>query len=153
MHAERIDHDENDPDERRENNVDQRGDESFHVRAHFLQLSQCLPAPLILENLIREFQGMPEPVGVNLGAEPLRNRVDKIILEILCNARDQGDSHGGKQEKAYPAKETSRRILLEPGYVTVDDIPENQRIEERKHLVDGGQKQCERQQTAVLFEI
>jgi len=45
-------------------------------RAYFLEAAERLPAALILEDGIRHSQRVPNPVGVELRAEALRDDVD-----------------------------------------------------------------------------
>src|SRR3990170_2797090 len=54
----RIDHDEHHPDQRREDQIDGQRDELLHVRADFLELSESLAAALILEDGIRQLEGV-----------------------------------------------------------------------------------------------
>ena len=52
-----------------------------------------------------------------------------------------------------PRKNSPVAVFLEAGGVLVDDVPEDQRIEQREDLVDGGQHQGQRHQTPVLAQI
>ena len=78
----------------------------------------------------------PDAVGVELRAEPLRDDVDVVVLEVLRHARDERDADRRAEQQADAAEELGGRVLLEPRRVLVDDVPEDQRIEQREDLVD-----------------
>ena len=48
---------------------------------------------------------MSNPVRVELGTEALGDDVDEVVLEVLGDARDEGDADRGSQEQAYATKE------------------------------------------------
>ena len=66
MHAERVDHDEDDADERGEQDVDRDGDQLLDVGPHLLQLAERFAAALILEDRVGQLQRVPDAVGVEL---------------------------------------------------------------------------------------
>ena len=91
------------PDQGREQHVDRGRDQLLHVGADLLQLAQRLAAALVLEHLVGQVQGVADAVGVDLRAQPLRDHVDEVVLEVLGHARDEGDADG------RPAAAGSRR--------------------------------------------
>ena len=87
---------------------------------------------------------MADAVGVELGAKPLRDEVDVVVLEVLRDARDERDADRRGEQQRDAAEELARRVFGEPRGVVVDDVPEDQRIEEREDLVDGREDERER---------
>ena len=153
MHAERVNHHEDDAHERCEHHVDGVGQQLLDVRPDLLQLAQRFAAALILEDRIRQLERMADAVGIELGAEPLRDHVDVVVLEVLGDARDKRHAHGGAQQQAHAAEELPGRVLLETRRIPVDHIPEDERIEQREHLVDRGQDERQRDERPVVPEI
>jgi len=94
-----------------------------------------------------------DAVSVNLRAEPLRDHVDVVVLEVLGDARDERHADCGEQQQADAAEELSGRVLGEPGRVLVDDVPEDQGIEQREHLVDRREHQRKNNQSPVILQI
>ena len=92
MHVVGIDHDEDHAHERCEDDVHERTDEFFGIGANFLELAERLAAALILEDLEGDGQGMANAVGVELGAEPLGDDVDEVVLEVFRDAGDERDA-------------------------------------------------------------
>jgi hypothetical protein len=138
---ERIDHHEDDPDERHEQDVDRLRDQPLHVGPDLLQLPECFAAALILEHRIRQLERVPDPVRIELRSEPLGDDVDVVVLKVLRHPRDERHADAGAQQQAHAAEELGGRVFLEPGRVPVDHIAKDQRIEERKRLVDRRQHQ------------
>src|SRR5579864_6738992 len=93
------------------------------------------------------------PVGVQLGPEPLRDQVDVVILEVLGGPRDKRHADSGGQQKADAAKELAGGVLGELRRVAVDDVAKDQRVEQGKHLVDRRQHQRERDQASVIPQV
>ena len=153
VHAERVDHHEDDADERREQHVDRRRDQLLDVGAHLLQLAERLAAALILEHRVGQLERVPDAVRVELRAEPLRDDVDEVVLEVLRDARDERHADRRAEQQADAAEELAGRVLLEPGGVLVDDVAEDQRIEQREDLVDRRQHKRQRDQAAVVPEV
>ena len=153
VHAERVDHHEDDPDERREQDVDARRDQLLDVGAHLLQPAERLAAALILEHRIGQLERMPDAVRVQLRAEPLRDDVDEVVLEVLRHARDERDADRGAEQQADALEELRGRVFLEPRGVLIDDVPEDQRIEQREDLVDGRQHERQRHEPGVVPQV
>ena len=105
VHAERVDHHEDDPDERREEHVDARRDQLLDVGAHLLQPAERLAAALVLEHRIRQLQRVPDAVRIQLRAQPLRDDVDVVVLEVLRDARDERDPDRGAEQQADAPEE------------------------------------------------
>jgi hypothetical protein len=143
VHRERVDHHEHDADERREQQVDEDRDQALDVAADLLQLAERLAAPLVLEHRVRQLQRMADPVGVELRAQPLRDQVGEVVLEVLGHARHERHPHRRQQQHAHAADELRRRVVLVAGGVLVDHVAEDQRVEQREGLVDRGQQQRE----------
>ena len=66
VNLEGVDHHEHDADERREDDVHERGDELLGVGADLLQLAERLAAALVLEDLEGQGQRVTNAVGVEL---------------------------------------------------------------------------------------
>src|SRR3989442_1196597 len=96
---------------------------------------------------------MPDAVRVQLRAETLRDDVDEIVLEVLRDARDERHSDRRPEEKADAPEELAGRVFLEAGGVSVDDVTQDERIEQRKDLVDRGERERHRHQTPVSAQI
>ena len=94
MYARRVNHHEHQADERREHYVHHRRDEFLDVGPDLLQLAQSLAAPLVLEEGIGKLERVLDAVGVDAGADLLRDEVHEIILEILGHAGYERDTHG-----------------------------------------------------------
>ena len=108
------------------------GDELLDVGADLLQLAERFAAALILEDRVGQLERVPDAVGVELRAEPLRDDVDVVVLEVLRHARDERDADRRAEQQADALEELDRRVFLEPRGVLVDDVPEDQRIEQRE---------------------
>ena len=76
---------------------------------------------------------------------------DDVVLEVLGDPRDEGDADRRAEQQADAAEELAGRVLLEAGGVLVDDVPEDQRVEQREHLVDRRQDQRQRDQRLVVL--
>jgi len=117
------------------------------------EFAERLAAPLILEDGVRQLEGMADAVRVELGPETLRDDVDEIVLEVLGDSRDERDTDGSAEEQADTAKELPGGELLEFRRVLVDDVPEYQRIEQREDLIDGRKNQRESHQAPIAAKI
>ena len=117
-------------------------DQLLDVGAHLLQLAERLAAALILEHRVGQLERVADAVGVELRAEPLRDDVDVVVLEVLGHARDERDADRRAEQQADAPEELAGRVFLEPGRVLVDDVAEDQRIEQREDLVDGRQRRA-----------
>jgi len=153
VHAPRVHHHEHDADHRGEEDVDGGRNQFLDVRPHLLQLAERFAAALVLEDRVGQFEGVPDAVRVDLRAEPLRDDVDEVILEILGNPRDERHAHGREQQEADAAEELSCGVLRESGRIPVDDVTEDQGIQEREDLVDRGKDESERNQRPVAFKV
>ncbi len=148
-----IDHHKDHPDQRGEERADRRRDEPFDIEPDFLELSERLAAPLVLEHCVGELKRVPEPVGIEPGTEPLGDDVDEIILEVLRDARDECHSHGRGKQEADTTEELRMCIVPVPGRVLVNDVPEDQRIEEGEYLVYCRQDECEENKFPIAAEV
>ncbi len=93
MDAEGIDHHKNDAHDRNENHINGSGNESLYIAADFLQFAESLAAALVLEYLVGQIQGMPDPIGVHPCAQALHDYVDEIVLEVLGHTRHKRHAH------------------------------------------------------------
>ena len=141
------------PTSRGEDHVDERRDELLGVGPNLLELAQRLAAPLVLEDLEGQGQRVANSVGVELRAQPLRYNVDEVVLEVLGHAGDERDTNGHREEERDSAKELSVGELVVLGGVVVDDVAEDQRVEQRKDLIDRREDQSERDQGPVAAQI
>ena len=153
MDCERIDHHENNADERYEKDVDRDIDQPLDVGPNFLEFTECLAAALVFKDRIRQFQRVANAVGIDLRTQPLRDDIREIVLEVFRHSRDERHTHRCAQQKADTANEFRCGVLAVPGRVLVDDIPENERIHQRKDLVDRRKHKRQRDQVPVLLEI
>ena len=96
---------------------------------------------------------MADPVGIEVDADALRDDVDEVILEVLRDPGDERDADGGEQQQADTAKELARGMLAELRRVVVDDVPEDQRVEQREDLVDRRQDEREDDDRPVAAQI
>ena len=96
---------------------------------------------------------MPDAVRIQLRTQALRDHVDVGILEILGHAGDKGDADRRREQQADALEELTSRVFLEARGVLVNHVAENERIEQREDLVDGGQRERQRDQPAVVPEV
>ena len=153
MHAERVDHDEDDADDGGEEDVDGDGNELLDVSPHFLQPAERFAAALILEHGVGKLERMADAVGIDLRADSLCDDVDVIVLKVLRDTRDEGDANGRRQQQADAPEELGGRVFLEPGRVLVDHVPEDQRVEQREGLIDRGEDERQRHEPPVAFQV
>ena len=151
VHAERIDHHEDNADERGEQHVDGCRDELLDVGSDFLQFAQRLPAALILEHRVGQLERVANPVRVQLRAQALRNHVDVVVLEVLRDARDERHADRRAEQQADAFEELAGRVFLEAGGILIDHVPEDERIEQREDLVDRRQRERQRHEPASNF--
>src|SRR5687768_5056458 len=151
--VEGVNHHEHDADERGEHDVHEGGDETLDVRSHLLKLAERLAAPLILEDLEWERERVADAVGVQIYADTLRGDVDEIVLEVLRDAGDEGDADRRREQQPDSAEELARGVLAELGGVVVDNVPEDQRVEQRKDLIDRGKNEGKDDDAPVPAEV
>ena len=84
---------------------------------------------------------MADAVGVELGAQALRDHVHAVVLEGLGDPRHEGAPHREQEQEGDAAHELAGRVLVEAGRVAVDEVAEDERVEEREHLVHGGEEE------------
>src|SRR5947207_15678278 len=96
---------------------------------------------------------MANAVRVELRAESLRDDVHEVVLEVLRDARDERDADRGREKQAHAADELGGRVLVVLRGVPIDDVPKDERIEQREDLVDRSQKQRKDDQQAVAVEV
>ena len=93
------------------------------------------------------------PSAYKPGAQPLRDDVDEVVLEVLGDAGHEGHADGGRQQQADAAEELAGAVLAIAGGVLVDDVPEDQRVEQREDLVDGRQAQGQDDKLAIVTQV
>ena len=98
MNSHRVDHDEQDADQRDEQNIDDGVRQPLDIRANLLKFAERFAAALIFEDRIWQLERVPHAIRVDLRAGPLRDDVDVVILKILGNSRNERCSHGRGQQ-------------------------------------------------------
>jgi len=94
-----------------------------------------------------------DAVGVQLRADPLRDDVDVVVLEILRHARHERHADGRAEQQADAAEELACRVFLEAGGVLVDHMTEDQRVEQREDLVDRGQDEGQAHEALIAAQV
>src|SRR5258707_12802394 len=79
---------------------------------------------------------MPTAMGEDACANLRGDNIDGITLKILGDARDQSHANRRSEQQSYTSNELRARILAIASRVGVDDVPENERIQQRKNLID-----------------
>jgi len=153
VHRKRVEDDEHDADQSRENEIDRQRDEFLDVGPHFLELAQRLAASLVLKDGIRQLQRVPDAVRIHLGAHTLDDDVDVIVLEVLGDARHESDAHCHQQQRSRALDECRRLVFAEACRVVVDHVPEDERVQQRENLVGCRQHEREKDQPAVFAQV
>jgi hypothetical protein len=96
---------------------------------------------------------MSDAIRVKASADLLRDQVDVIILKVLGNSRDESNTDSRTEQSADPADKLRARVLLVTRRVTVDNVPEDQRVKQREDLVDRREKECGKDKSPVVPEI
>jgi len=96
---------------------------------------------------------MANAVGIDLGAKPLCDDIDVVILKILCNARDKSHTDGGRQQQADASEELAGRVFAIAGRVLVDDVAKDYRIQEREDLVHRCQNEDQKDHLSMGTQI
>ena len=84
---------------------------------------------------------MTDPIRIHPCPHLLRNEVHEIILKVFGHSRDESDSHRRRQQHAHAPQELEAGVFAITRGVRIDDVPEDEWIEQREHLVNGGQDQ------------
>src|SRR5439155_25401369 len=100
-----VDHDEDHADERDEQNVDGGANQALDVGPNLLKLAQGFAASLIFERRIGQLKRMPHAVGIDPGAEALRDDVGEVVLKVFGDAGDERNTHSRRQQKAHATDE------------------------------------------------
>src|ERR1700686_472577 len=96
---------------------------------------------------------MSNAIGVDACANLLRDYIDEIILEILGDARDQSHANRRSEQESYTSNELRARILAIASRVGVDDVPENERIQQRKNLIDRRQDKSDGSKLPQILKV
>ncbi len=96
---------------------------------------------------------MSNAIGVDACANFLRDYIDEIILKILGDARDQSHANRRTEQQAYTSNELRARILAIACRVGVDDVPENERIQQRKNLIDRRQDKSDDSKPPQILKV
>src|SRR5256886_13295888 len=96
---------------------------------------------------------MSNAIGVDACANLLRDYIDEIILEILGGARDQSHANRRSEQQSYTSNELRARILAIASRVGVDDVPENERIQQRKNLIDCRQDKSDDSKLPQILKV
>ena len=96
---------------------------------------------------------MPDTVRVEFRAHPLGDDVQKVVLKVLRNPRNEGNAHRCSKQQADASEELPRRELVVLSGVLIDDFSHDNGIQHRKKLVDGRQDQRQADEKLVVFEV
>src|SRR6476659_25696 len=96
---------------------------------------------------------MANSVRIELGAEPLADDVDDIVLERERDTRREVHTDRRAKPQQHAASEFAGRVAIESDRVVVEDIPENEWVEQREHLAGRCQAEREEDESAVLLQI
>src|SRR5882762_4120589 len=152
IRLEGVNHDKGHANERGKHNVDKSGNKLLHIRTHPLQLSQSLPAALVLEHGIGQFERMPQSIRVHLGSHLLGDQVHEVILKVLRHPGHKSHAYGQPQKETYAMKEDGK-ILRRMDRVPVDQVLGDEGVQQRENLVRSRQKQRHDHQLPIPFEI
>src|SRR5258706_15827130 len=72
---------------------------------------------------------------------------------ILGNNGSRTRRNRRSQQQAYASNELRARILAIPGRVGVDDVPENERIQQRKDLIDRRQNKGDDSKLPQILKV
>src|SRR5262249_35838246 len=119
-----------------EQDIDSGVRQTLNISANLLKFPECLPAPLIFKDRVRQFERMLDAIRINLRTQPLRNDVDVVVLEVFGYTGHKGCANSQKKKNPHAPKKLARRVLRVSSGVVIDDVPENDRIQQGKNLVD-----------------
>ena len=159
VHRDGVPHHEDDAHQRRKQHVHEALNELFHVDAHLLELAQGFAGALVLKYLVGQLQGVAQAVGIHLGPQPLGDDVDVVVLEVFGDARHHGhaqhhaDVGDGLPEKWPERHQHQAAQVAVFGHELVDQLAKNIGVQQREHLVDGGQHQGQGQQSPVVAQV
>src|SRR5439155_18560070 len=83
----------------------------------------------------------------------LRDDIDEIILEILGDARDQSHANRRSEQQSYTSNGLRARILAIASRVGVADVPENERIQQRKNMIDRRQDKSDDSELPEILKV
>ncbi len=96
---------------------------------------------------------MPDAVRVHLRAHALDDDVDVVVLEVLGDARHEGDAHRHQQQRSGALDERRRLVFAKARRVIVDYVPEDERVQQREDLVGCRQHERQKNQPAVFAQV
>src|SRR5947208_14561462 len=96
---------------------------------------------------------MSNAIGVDACANLLRDYVDEILLELLGDARDQSHANRRSEQQSYTSNELRARILAIASRVGVDDVPENERIQQRKKMIARRQDKSDDSELPQILKV
>jgi len=79
---------------------------------------------------------MFDSFGIQLRAGPLSHHIDVIVLEVLGDSGNECDANRRAQEQRYTMDKLRRGVIVKPGSVPINDVPENERVQQRKDLIN-----------------
>ena len=134
-------------------NVRVMTDQPLDIGSNLLKFAQRLAAPLVLKNRIRQLKRVANAVGIDLRADPLRDDVGEIILEIFGNTRNKSDADGSaKKHRHTPVKRIGwNRVSF--GSVILDEDTHDDRVQHREESIDCCQYHRQRNHSLVAFQI
>src|SRR5258708_28902208 len=74
-------------------------------------------------------------------------------MEILGGGRDQSHANRRSEQQSYTSNELRARILAIASRVGVDDVPENERIQQRKTLLDRRQDKSDDTELPQILKV
>src|SRR5258708_7712977 len=96
---------------------------------------------------------MLDSLAVDLDPEPLRENVHVVILKILRYARRKGGTHHEQDELSDPPKKISRRNLLEFRHILIENLPKDQRVDQREDRINGCKAERQPDKLLITLEI
>ncbi len=96
---------------------------------------------------------MPNAIGIDPRPDLLRDQIDEIILKILRDVGNQRHATAAASIDLPSANELGTGIGPVTCRVRIDNVAENKRVQQRKHLIDRRQHQRGKIQSPVVAQI
>ena len=126
----RVPDEEDEADDRGEQDVDERVDEHLRVAARPLECGDRLAAPLLLEFLVAQPEGLLHSVVEDPHPEFLDDQPEDVVLESPGQSGGHGHTDGHGQPEKRPGDELFLRLMEGVEGVLVDDLAENHRVDQ-----------------------
>ena len=98
-------------------------------------------------------QRLAQPVVEDQGAELLHDQAGHVVLQRLRSPRQHRDGDGQREEVQHAGHALVVAAAGDRQRVAVDDLPEDDRIDQRQHLAGRGQHQREQGQPVVRPQV